>query len=152
MRPKPQTQSNQSRPPQPNTNPHVRRESKATKKKRKRLIPTKKYKVKVVARPDPSNVTAQPPQTNAKATVHSEGQKYSTSENNPPTIRKCPSLHYTPWPKAGKMSRNLFELRKDWPVPPTNNTATTTNPKLPIKIEPQEQDQPTPSVTAPKPE
>ena len=61
--PKPRTQSNQVRPPQPNTNPQVRTESKAI-EKRKRLIPTKKYKVKVVARPDPSNVTAQPPQTN----------------------------------------------------------------------------------------
>ena len=56
--PKFQPQSNQSRPTQPNTNPCVRKETKAT-EKRKRLIPTKKYKVKVVARPDPksSNVT-----------------------------------------------------------------------------------------------
>ena len=46
--PKPQPQSNQFRPPQPNTNPHVRKESKAM-EKRQRLIPTKKYKVKVVA-------------------------------------------------------------------------------------------------------
>ena len=58
--PKPQPQSNKFRPPQPNTNPHVRQESKAM-EKRKRLIPTKKYKVKVVARPDPSRVTTQPP-------------------------------------------------------------------------------------------
>ena len=50
------------------------------------------------------------------------------------------------------MPGNLFELRKDWPIPTTNNTVTATNPKLPIKIEPQEQDQPTHSTTAPKPE
>ena len=50
------------------------------------------------------------------------------------------------------MSGNLFELRKDWPILPTNNTAITTNPKPPIKIEPQEKDQPYPSATAPKPE
>ena len=50
------------------------------------------------------------------------------------------------------MSGNLFELRKDWPIPPTTNTVTATNPKPPIKIEPQEPDQPTPSATAPKPE
>ena len=50
------------------------------------------------------------------------------------------------------MSGNLFELRKDWSIPPTNNTTTATNPKLPIKIEPQEQDQSTPSATSPKPE
>ena len=47
------------------------------------------------------------------------------------------------------MSRNFFELRKDWLIPPTNNTVTATNSKLPIKIEPQEQEQPTPSATAP---
>ena len=43
-----------------------------------------------------------------------------------------------------KMSGNLFELRKDWPIPPANNILTATNPKLPIKIEPQEPDQPPP--------
>ena len=32
-----------------------------------RMIPTKKYKVKVVARPDADNVTVQLPQTDAKA-------------------------------------------------------------------------------------
>ena len=79
---KPQPQSNQFRPPQPDTNPQVRKESKAT-EKRKRLLLTTKYKVKVVARPDPSSVTVQPPQTNTKAPVNSESQKPSTSENNP---------------------------------------------------------------------
>ena len=39
-----QPQQNQSRPAQPNTNPLVRRETKATDKRRK-LIPTKRYKV-----------------------------------------------------------------------------------------------------------
>ena len=46
------------------------------------------------------------------------------------------------------MSGNLFELRKDWPIPPDNNnnaTITATTPKPPIKIEPQAQEQPTPS-------
>ena len=50
------------------------------------------------------------------------------------------------------MSGKLFELRKHWSIPPTNNTMTATNPKLPIKVEPQEPGQPTPSTTAPKPE
>ena len=54
--PKPQSQSYQFRPPQPDTNPHVRKDSKAT-EKWKRLIPTKEYKVNMVARPDPSNAT-----------------------------------------------------------------------------------------------
>ena len=89
--PKPQPQSNQFRPPQPDTNPHVRKESKAM-EKRKRLIPTKKYKVKVVARPDSNSETAQPPQTNTKAPVIFESQKPSISEKPPIIrIRKCPS-------------------------------------------------------------
>ena len=96
--PKPQPQSNQFRSPQPDTNPQVRRDSKAT-EKRKGLIPTKKYKVKVVARPVPSNVTVHPPQTNVKAPVNSEGQKPSTSENNPP-LQNAPVHASTPWPKA----------------------------------------------------
>ena len=149
--PKPQPQSNQIRCPQPNTNPQVRKDSKAT-QKRKRLIPMKKYRVKVVAKPDPNNVTTQPPQTNAKAPVSSEHQKPSTSENNPPPLEDAPVYTSTPWPEAGKMPGNLYELRKDWAIPPTNNTMTATNPKLPIKIEPKEQHQPTPSTTAPKPE
>ena len=55
----------------------------------------------------------------------------------------------TPWPKAGKMSGNLFKLRKDWPIPPTNNTATATISKPPTEIEPQAQEQLPPSTTAP---
>ena len=78
--PKPQSQSNQLRPPFPDTKPQVRKEAKMT-EKRKRLIPTKKYKVKVVARPDPSNATMQLPQENAP--VNLESQQPPTSENNP---------------------------------------------------------------------
>ena len=47
------------------------------------------------------------------------------------------------------MSMNLFELRKDLPNPPANNTITAKNSKLPIKIESQEPEQQTPSATAP---
>ena len=85
--PKPQLQ-----PDQPDTNPHVRKDSKAT-EKRKRLIPTKKYKVNVVARPNPNNTTVQSPLTNPKAPLNSEGQKPSTegTPGNNPTTRKHPS-------------------------------------------------------------
>ena len=86
-----------------------------------------------MARPDPNNVTVQPPQTNAKAPANSENQKPSTSENNSPPLENAPVHASTPWPEAGKMSGNLVELRKDWPVPTTNNTMTATSPKLPIK-------------------
>ena len=87
--PKLQPYSNQSRPTQPNTNPHVRKEAKAT-EKRKRLIPTKKYKVKVVARHDSSNATMQPPLKAPNTLTNSEGQKPSqegTSESNPPPLK-----------------------------------------------------------------
>ena len=47
------------------------------------------------------------------------------------------------------MSGNLFELRKDCPIPPTNNTVTATSSKPPIKIEPQAQEQPIPSAATP---
>ena len=85
--------------------------------KRKRLIPTKKYKVKVVARPDPDNVIMQLPQANTKALVNPESQQPPTSENNPQPLEDAPVCESTPWPKAGRMSGNLFELRKDWPIP-----------------------------------
>ena len=54
--PKLQPHSNQSRPAQPDINPHVRKEMKAT-EKGKRLTSIKKYKVKFVARPNSSNAT-----------------------------------------------------------------------------------------------
>ena len=44
--PKLQPQTDQSRPAQPNTNCHIRKETKAI-IKRKKIIPTKKYNVKV---------------------------------------------------------------------------------------------------------
>ena len=47
------------------------------------------------------------------------------------------------------MSGNLFEIRKDWLIPPNNNandknsdTATATDPKPPIKLEPPNQETP----------
>ena len=85
--PKPQSQSKQFRPPFPDTNPQVRKESKVT-EKRKRLIPTKRYKVKVVVRSDPSYMTIQPPQENAKTPMNPESQQPPTSEINP-HFRRC---------------------------------------------------------------
>ena len=69
--PKPQSQSNQFRPPLPDIHPQIRKDSKAT-EKRKWLIPTKKYKVKVDARPDPGNTTAQPAQANTNIPANPE--------------------------------------------------------------------------------
>ena len=95
--------------------------------------------MKVVARPDSGNATMQPPLTAPNAPTNSEGQNPSqegTSESNTPPLKNMPVHIGTPWPKAGKMSGNLFELRKDWPIPHTNNNTTATISKLPIKIEP----------------
>ena len=44
------------------------------------------------------------------------------------------------------MSGNLFELRRDWPIPPTPTNITTS--KSPIKIDLQTQEQVTPTATA----
>ena len=107
--------------------------------KRKGLIPTKKYKVKVVARPDPGNTSAKVPQANTNIPAKPNNQKPPTSENGPLPLEDAPIHVSTSWPEAGKMSCNLFKLRKDWPVPPATNTnttnATNSNP-LVIKVEP----------------
>ena len=54
--PKFQPQSDQLKPTQPITNPHMRKETKAT-EKRKKLTPIKKYKVKVMEKPESNNTT-----------------------------------------------------------------------------------------------
>ena len=99
----------------------MRKETKPT-EKRKKLIPTKRYKVKVMAKPEPNtnNTTMQPSATTPKAPTNLENQKPSQegiSESNPPPLKNIPTHTGIPWPKAGKMSGNLFELRKDWPIP-----------------------------------
>ena len=60
--------------PQPDTNPHIRKETKAT-EKRKRLAPTKMFKVKVVARPNTNKATVQPLQVNTKTPISTESQR-----------------------------------------------------------------------------
>ena len=95
MSPKLQPQTDQSRPTQPDTNPHIRKETKAI-EKRKKLIPTKKYKVKVVARLEfkTSNATVQPPVTTPSAPTNLESQNPSqggTSEKNLPPLKNIPT-------------------------------------------------------------
>ena len=83
--PKPQSQSNQFRPPQPDTNPQKEKNLK-WQRKEKRLIPTQKYKVKVVTRPNKE--TMHPPQTNTQAPVNSWNPKAINIREQPPTIKK----------------------------------------------------------------
>ena len=54
--PKLQPQSDQSRPAKPIANPYMRKETKAT-EKRKKLTPIKKYKIKVMEKPESDNTT-----------------------------------------------------------------------------------------------
>ena len=94
--------------------------------------------MKVVARPNSmsSDVNMQPPQTIPNAPTNSEDQKPSSkgsSENTPHHSKTSQFMLAPQGSKAGKMPRNLFELRKDWPIPPTNNTTTATTSKPPHK-------------------
>ena len=53
-------------------------------------------------------------------------------------------------PRLGKYLAIFLNLGRIGPIPSANNTMT--NPKLPVKIEPQDPDQQNPSATAPKTE
>ena len=44
-------------------------------------------------------------------------QGVSSADNNLPPLEHIPTRAGTPWPEAGSMSENLFESRKDWPIP-----------------------------------
>ena len=41
----------------------------------------------------------------------------SSADNNPPPLENIPARAGTPWPKTWSTSENLFESRKDWPIP-----------------------------------
>ena len=108
--PKFHPQLDQSRPTQPNTNSLVRKETKVTDKRRK-LIPTKRYKVQVVAKPEStpktSKTTMEPPITAPSVPMNSEKEnppQESTSDSNPLPLNSIPTHAGTPWPGAGKMS------------------------------------------------
>ena len=62
MDPIPQPASSQYRPPQPATNPNVRKDNAA--EKRKRAVPTKRFRPS--AAPKPSEAAMQPCATNSK--------------------------------------------------------------------------------------
>ena len=132
--PIPHSPSNQFRPPQLDTNPKV---SKIT-EKRKRTAPTKRSKNKIALNPNSNKATMQLP--NNKSLIKTESQKSlnPVPESRPPLLEDAPIHTGTLWPEAGKMSGNLFEARKDWPIPPNNNandknsdTAAATNPNPP---------------------
>ena len=90
--------------------------------------------------------------------MNTESQKTikPSPESRPPPLEDAPIHPSTPWPKAEKMSGNLFKTRKDWLIPSnyTNdsniNADNTTGLKPPIKVEPKPEGQPTTSPKAKK--
>ena len=133
--PIPQSPSNQFSLPQPDTNSNVRKVTKIT-EKRKRVAPTKRFKAKIAVEPNSDKTTMQLP--NTKAIMNTESQKTlkPAPEGTPPPLGDAPIHTGTPWPKAGKMSGNLFETRKEWLIPPnytndSNISADNTTEKSP---------------------
>ena len=75
--------------------------------------------------PQTSNMIMQPPITAPSAPTNTGKEnplQESTSDSDPPLLKSTPTCAGTPWPKAGMMSGNLFELRKNWPIPPTSTS------------------------------
>ena len=122
--------ASQFRLPLPDTNPNIRKDSAA--EKRKRAAP-KKFRPSAA----PKHITAHPPATVSKAPA-----KNDVPENRPPPLENVPVHESTPWPGAGKVSGNLFEDR-NWLLPPNNldsenkneNATGITSPRPPIKEE-----------------
>ena len=116
--------SSQFRPPFPDTNPNIRKDT--VTEKRKRAMPKKKFRP---ATPKPTAVC--PPLPEAPLRPNS----------NAP-LPSVPAREGTPWPGTGKVSGNLFEDR-NWLLPQNylasenkNENATgITSPRPPIKEE-----------------
>ena len=134
MGPIPQPTGSQYRPPQPDTNPKVRKGNAVEEKKKgsthKRFRPS--------AAPKPGETAMQPPVTVSKVPVNVKPQT-DAPENRPPSLEKAQVHESTRWPGAGRMSGNLFEDR-NWLLPPNylnNDCKIATSPKSPIKEEPK---------------
>ena len=112
-----QSPSNQFRPPEQDTNPNIRKVTKIT-EKRKRVAPTKRFKVKIAAEPNSDKTTTYLPNTKVQMNTESQKTLKPTPETRPPPLEDAPVYAGTPWPQAGKMSGNLFQARKDWLLPP----------------------------------
>ena len=144
--PIPQSSSNQYRPPQPDTNPNIRKANKAA-EKRNRVAPTKRFKTNIAMKPN--EAAPCPPMTISKASTVFKIQA-------PLPLEDAPICAGTLWPEAGKMSENLFEKRKDWIFPPNylddnaKGMTSIISPKPPINEEPKTEEQPSTSPKAEK--
>ena len=104
MGPITQPASSQYRSPQPDTNPNVRKDKAAG--KRKRAVSTKRFRANAVYKP--SEAAMYPPATISKAQTNIKPQE-GIPDNRPPPLGDAPVPKNTPWPNAGKISGNLFE-------------------------------------------
>ena len=102
----PQPNNSEYRPPQPDTNPHVRKDKAI--EKRKKMVPTKRFRPNTA--PWPSETAIHPPMTISKAPINAKPQA-DVSENRPPPLEDVPVCKSTSWPGAGKMSGT--SLRKE---------------------------------------
>ena len=91
MGPIPQPASSQYRPPQLDTNPNVRKDNAA--EKRKRTVPTIRFRPSTA--PKPSETAACPPVTVSKAPANVKAQT-DASENRPPPLEDAPVHENTP--------------------------------------------------------
>ena len=87
----PQPTSSQYRPSQLDTNPNVRKENAA--EKRKRAVPTKRFRPSTA--PKPSKTAMHPPATVSKAPINVKLQT-DASENRPPPLENAPVCKSTP--------------------------------------------------------
>ena len=112
--------ANQFRPPLPETNPNVRKNNMA--EKRKRATPKKKFRPAT-----PRIATMCPPLPKAPPKPKSSASSAQVRED-------------TPWPSAGKMSRNLFKdrnwlLPKNYLVTEKKEDTNAANANPPLKVE-----------------
>ena len=58
---------------------------------------------------------------------HQTTRPQNEGSNPPPLedIPNAPTREGIPWPNSGSTSENLFETRKDWPIPPTPGATPT---------------------------
>ena len=94
----------QFRPPQPDTNPNIRKYNAA--EKRKRAAPTR-FRRSVAPKP---NAAMCPPALVLKSPANIK-PKTNAPENRSQPLEKAPVCKSTPWSGMGKMSGNLFEDR-----------------------------------------
>ena len=92
------THGSQFRPPLPDTNSNIRKDT--VTEKRKRATPKKKFR----------------PATPKPATVHPPLPEAPPKPKNDILSPSVPSRENTPWPGTGKMSGNLFDER-NWFIP-----------------------------------